>query len=94
MHARSNIAPPKALDEEEVAYLDSVRQREESRDRRRAEEEERELAAFGACVRVCALLRCPVSGCLALDFPILSEQAPPTPQKNTHHSHRPRQPRP
>lgn len=43
-------APTKALDEEEAAYLEGVRQREETRERRRAQEEERELAAFGAYI--------------------------------------------
>lgn len=41
------FAPPKALDEEEVAYLEGVAAKEKSKERARAEEEERELAAFG-----------------------------------------------
>lgn len=40
-------AGPKALDEDEVAYLESVAEREKNKERRRAEEEEREMAAFG-----------------------------------------------
>lgn len=40
------FAPPKALDEEEASYLDGILEQEKARERRRAEEEERELAAF------------------------------------------------
>jgi FAM192A/Fyv6, N-terminal domain len=41
------FAPPKGLDEEEVAYLEGVAAKAKSKERARAEEEERELAAFG-----------------------------------------------
>eukprot|EP00624_Nannochloropsis_granulata_P000475 evm.model.NODE_11811_length_10454_cov_19.500383.4 len=40
------FAPPKALDEGEASYLQGILEQEKMRDRRRAEEEERELAAF------------------------------------------------
>ncbi|GAB5031277.1 Hypothetical protein NocV09_00501450 [Nannochloropsis oceanica] len=40
------FAPPKALDEAEASYLQGILEQEKMRDRRRAEEEERELAAF------------------------------------------------
>jgi hypothetical protein len=40
-------APPKALDEEEVEYLDRIAAKEKAQQKRIAEQEELELTAFG-----------------------------------------------
>lgn len=40
-------APPKALDEDEVAFLEGVAAHEKAVEKRKAEEEAKELAAFG-----------------------------------------------
>lgn len=46
-------APPKALDEDEVAFLEGVARYEKAKEQQKAEQEAQELAAFGAscCIR-------------------------------------------
>jgi hypothetical protein len=43
-------APPKALDEDEIKFLEEVSAQEKASERKRQEEEEKELAAFGEAI--------------------------------------------
>jgi hypothetical protein len=51
-------APPKALDEDEVAFLEGVARYEKAKEQQKAEQEAQELAAFGASCFVCLPLFC------------------------------------